>query len=108
TLPFTGYAMLQGGITIDRVAAVYGVVAVLIGVVCAVSQALSALLARSITSALLSYLAVATLTIGTLILFALVAPLVTEQRTSMADGNPYTYDVVRQDRVWWLLAPNPF
>jgi hypothetical protein len=47
--------MLQGGVTIERMAAVYGVVALLIGVVCAVSQALSALLARSITSALLSY-----------------------------------------------------
>jgi ABC-type transport system involved in multi-copper enzyme maturation permease subunit len=109
TLPSTGYAMLQGGITVGRVAAVYGVVAVLIGVVCAVSQALSALLARSITSALLSYLAVATLTVGTLILFALIAPLVTEERTGQTgDGYTYTYDVVRQDRVWWLLAPNPF
>ncbi len=109
TLPFAGYAMANGGITIGRVAAVYGVVAILIGVVCAVSQALSALLARSITSALLSYLTVAALTIGTLISFALIAPLITEPHTQRdPDGYVYTYTVMRQDRVWWLLAPNPF
>jgi ABC-2 type transport system permease protein len=109
TLPFAGYAFAQGGITVSRLVAAYAVVAVLIGVVCALSQALSALLARSITSALLSYLTVATLTVGTLILFTLVAPLITEERTTTSpDGIPYTYEIVRYDRVWWLLAPNPF
>ena len=109
TLPFAGYAVGQGGITVARVAAVYGVVALLIGVVCAVSQALSSLLARSITSALLSYLTVAALTVGTLIMFALVTPLITERRTTTSpDGIPYTYEITRPDRVWWLLAPNPF
>ena len=39
---------------LGRAAALYAVVALLIGVVCAVSQAFSAMLARSITSALLS------------------------------------------------------
>jgi ABC-2 type transport system permease protein len=109
TLPFTGYAVFKGGLTIARVAAVYAVVALLIGVVCAVSQALSALLARSITSALLSYLTVAALSVGTLISFALIGPLMTEsitQRTS--DGYTATYDQTRPDKVWWLLAPNPF
>jgi ABC-type transport system involved in multi-copper enzyme maturation permease subunit len=109
TLPFAGYAVGQGGITAVRVAAVYAVVAILIGVVCAVSQALSSLLARSITSAMLSYLTVAALGVGTLIMFTLVAPLMTEQRTTTSpDGIPYTYEVTRVDRVWWLLAPNPF
>jgi ABC-type transport system involved in multi-copper enzyme maturation permease subunit len=109
TLPFTGYAMAKGGITVGRTAAVYGVVALLIGVVCAISQALSALLARSITSALLSYLTVAALTFGTLISFGLIAPLITERVTERTpEGDSYSYDVVRQDLVWWLLAPNPF
>jgi ABC-type transport system involved in multi-copper enzyme maturation permease subunit len=109
TLPFAGYALTRGGLTVARIAAVYAVVAILIGVVCAVSQALSALLARSITSALLSYLAVAALTVGTLIAFTLIAPLITEVRTSTSpDAIPYRYEVVRYDRVWWLLAPNPF
>ncbi len=109
TLPFTGYAMANGGITAARTAAVYGVVALLIGVVCAVSQALSALLARSITSALLSYLTVAFLTVGTLIAFMLIVPLVADEKTEHTpEGYAYSYDVQRQDRVWWLLAPNPF
>ena len=109
TLPFAGYAYAQGGITVGRLVAVYAVVAVLIGVVCAVSQALSALLARSITSALLSYLTVAALTVGTFLMFILVAPLITEERSGTSpDGFPYTYEIVRYDRVWWLLAPNPF
>jgi ABC-2 type transport system permease protein len=109
TLPFAAYAVGRGGITAARVAAVYGVVAILIGVVCAVSQALSALLARSITSALLSYLVVTALTVGTLILFALIAPLITERRTVQnPDGYVSTYEVTRYDKVWWLLAPNPF
>lgn len=109
TLPFTGYAMAQGGITFTRVAAVYGVVAVLIGVVCAVSQALSSLLARSITSALLSYLTVAALTVGTLIALVLIVPLVADERIETTqDGYQYTVDVQRPDKVWWLVAPNPF
>jgi ABC-type transport system involved in multi-copper enzyme maturation permease subunit len=109
TLPFTGWAMASGGITFERVAAVYAVMALLIGSVCAVSQALSALLARSITSALLSYVVVAALTVGTLISIALVAPLIVEEHTeTSSDGFTYTYEQVRQDKVWWLLAPNPF
>jgi ABC-type transport system involved in multi-copper enzyme maturation permease subunit len=109
SLPFAGLAMAKGGITVARLAAVYGVVALLIGVVCAVSQALSALLARSITSALLSYLTVAFLCVGTLISFALIAPLVADERTVQTpEGYAYTDTRSREDRVWWLLAPNPF
>lgn len=111
TLPFTGYAMLRGGIGVGRVGAVYGVVALLIGVVCAISQALSALLARSITSALLSYLSVFALTVGTVVGFALGSALVTTPHTyedSGGGGGSYTVDVNRPDLVWWLLAPNPF
>lgn len=109
TLPFAGYAFAKGGITIERLGAVYGVMALLIGVVCAVSQALSALLARSITSALLSYLLVAFLNIGTLIAFALIVPLVSDEKTERTpEGFTYTNTIQREDKVWWLIAPNPF
>lgn len=109
SIPFAGYAMTQGGITVVRVAAVYGVVALLIGTVCAVSQALSALLARSITSALLSYVVTMTLAVGTLVAFALALPL-TEERMVITNREGYQYTVVQShpERVWWLLAPNPF
>jgi ABC-type transport system involved in multi-copper enzyme maturation permease subunit len=105
SLPFAGYAMLRGGITAERMAAVYGVVALLIGVICAVSQALSALLARSITSALLSYLTAGVLAVGTLVAFALAVPLTEDRVPSPYGGyNKQTHE----ERVWWLLAPNPF
>jgi ABC-2 type transport system permease protein len=88
---------------------VYGVVALLIGVVCAVSQALSATLARSITSALLSYLVVAFLTIGTIVAFTLIVPLVADERpVTTPEGYTYIESHSRQDKVWWLLAANPF
>jgi ABC-type transport system involved in multi-copper enzyme maturation permease subunit len=109
SIPFAGYAMSQGGITIGRVAAVYGVVALLIGTVCAVSQALSALLARSITSALLSYVVTAVLAVGTLVAFALGLAL-SEERVVVTNRDGYTYTNYEShpERVWWLLAPNPF
>jgi ABC-type transport system involved in multi-copper enzyme maturation permease subunit len=97
TLPFVGWSILRGGVGIWRAAVVLFVVALLVGVVCAVSQALSAMLARSITSALLSYVTVFALSLGTLLAFALALPL---------SGGGYYGD--REDRVWWIVAPNPF
>jgi ABC-2 type transport system permease protein len=108
TVPFAGYAMVRGGITVDRLAAVYSVVALLIGVVCAVSQALSAVLARSITSSLLSYVFTAAMTIGTLITFLLVVPLTATEETYTTEGHSFTTSVSHEEYVWWLLAPNPF
>lgn len=110
TLPFTGYAMARGGITIGRVAAVYAVVALLVGVVCAVSQMFSATVVRSISSALLSYLTVAALSVGTVIAFGLIAPLLEEFRvvTFPQSSETVTVSVTRYDKIWWLLAPNPF
>jgi ABC-type transport system involved in multi-copper enzyme maturation permease subunit len=108
TVPFVAWAFVDGGITGVRVAALYGVVALLIGVVCAVSQALSALLARSITSALLSYVVVFALTVGTLIGFALMEPIVSEQRVEHTPAGDLLSFQDRTDRIWWLLAPNPF
>jgi len=102
------------------------VMALLLGVTCAVAQGLSALLARSTTSAVLSYLTVFALTIGTLIVFGLATALTTETVTRTVrqpasdpfspPGAPptgteeftYTATQSRTDRVWWLVAPNPF
>jgi ABC-type transport system involved in multi-copper enzyme maturation permease subunit len=105
TLPFVGWAMAEGGLTIARVAGVVSVAALLMGVVCAFSQALSALLARSITSALLSYVVVFALTAGTGIAFGVLSPLVAEHRPTVGS---YDETISRPDRIWWLLAPNPF
>lgn len=131
TLPLVAWAVAEGGVPFGRLVVTMLVVALLLGVVCAVAQALSALLARSTTSAVLSYLAVFALTIGTLIVFGLAAAMSTEtvtrterQPVFAQPGRPgsvepiepynryeeYTYTTTesRTDRVWWLLAPNPF
>ena len=94
TLPFVGWAVAEGGMTPLRTFVVLLVVALLIGVVCAVSLGLSALLARSITSALLSYVAVFALTVGTVVAFGLSAGVIGGDRGT--------------SKVWWMLAPNPF
>jgi ABC-type transport system involved in multi-copper enzyme maturation permease subunit len=109
SVPFAAYALVLGGLDVVRMLAVYGVVALLIGTVVAVSQALSSLLARSITSALLSYVVTAFLAVGTLIAFAIASQLVMEEReVTNRDGYSYTVHLDRSDKVWWLLAPNPF
>ncbi|OLB79365.1 MAG: hypothetical protein AUI14_10425 [Actinobacteria bacterium 13_2_20CM_2_71_6] len=96
TLPFVGWALLEGGMTILRTIVVLLVVALLIGVMCAIAMALSALLARSITSALLSYVAMFALTVGTVVAFGLSASVVSGGRSNGTE------------RVWWMIAPNPF
>jgi ABC-2 type transport system permease protein len=63
-------------------------------VVCAISLGLSALLARTITSALLSYVVVFALAVGTVVGFGLSAGVI--------GGGQAT------GKVWWMLAPNPF
>jgi ABC-type transport system involved in multi-copper enzyme maturation permease subunit len=108
SVPFAGYAASQGGILADRMLAVYGVVALLIGTVCAFSQALSSLLARSITSALLSYVVSAALVFGTIIAFFLVTQVAAERRVIYNEWGSYETDVLHTERTWWLLAPNPF
>ncbi len=108
SIPFAGYAMSQGGITVDRMAVVYGVVALLIGTVCAVSQALSSVLARSITSALLSYVVTAGLMVGTVIAFGLAVQLTQERVRVESPYGDYVSYQSHTERVWWLLAPNPF
>ena len=108
TVPFVLYAMARGGLQFVRVAALYGVVALLIGVVCAVSQAMSAMLARSITSALLSYVTVFVLSVGTLIGFGLLVSIVQTPRSIDTGSGSYIVYDSRTDLVWPVIAPNPF
>jgi ABC-2 type transport system permease protein len=117
TLPLALWCFAEGGLSVLRVAGVYLVTALLLGVVCAFSLALSALLARSTTSGVLAYLTVFALTVGTLIAWGLVTAATQETvraTSQMCDGagtcEAYTYEttLARTDRTWWLLAPNPF
>jgi ABC-2 type transport system permease protein len=113
TLPVLGWAYVEGGLPILNAGVSLLVVALLLGVVSAISQAWSALFARSIASALVSYLTVFALTVGTLIAFGLATALTTQTKTgTFADQNgatrTYETQQARTDRTWPLLAPNPF
>lgn len=133
TLPAVVYSVALGGIPVGRVLVVTTVVALLLGVVAAVALCLSSLLARTTTSGVLSYLSVFSLTIGTLVLFGIGAAISTEDYTEqttcptrqelLEQGYPadqvdqvvgscevstYSSRRARTDRIWWLLAPNPF
>jgi ABC-type transport system involved in multi-copper enzyme maturation permease subunit len=122
TLPLALWCYAEGGLSALRVLGVYLVMALLLGVVCSVALALSALLARSTTSGVLAYLTVFALSVGTFIAFGLATVLTQEhvKATSQncefdTSGNQipgscqdYEVSVPRTDRTWWLLAPNPF
>lgn len=122
TLPLVGWCMAEGGTPVGRVLVVLVVVALLLGVAAALGLALSALLARTTTSAVLAYLTVFALTSGTLLAFGLAAAATRETVTrtySVPQIDPttgattyvedsYETQEIRPDRVWWVLAPNPF
>lgn len=113
TLPCALVPVAEGAITPGRAIVVIGVVGLLIGVVCAVSQAWSALVTRSITSVLLSYLTVFALLVGTPIVFGLATPLTRApvRTCHFSDGGPARYcgafKTSHTEYVWWLIAPNP-
>ncbi|MGH3243820.1 MAG: ABC transporter permease [Spirillospora sp.] len=107
TLPSVLWPVAEGAIGVGRAAVVLLVIALLIGVVCAVSQAWSAVLARSVTSVLMSYMTVFGLLVGTPLLFMLAVPITTEHRRVDSGYGEYTREIEHTERVWWLLAPNP-
>jgi hypothetical protein len=126
SIPMILWCMFEGGVPVSRALVSLAVTSLLLGVVCAVAQCLSALFARSTTSAVLSYLLVFAMTVGTVIAFGLATAAtqtretVTERVPVWDNGEPpvtepdrwetstYETTVAHTDRVWWLLAPNPF
>ena len=96
-----------------------------LGAVCAIGLGFSGLTARPSASAVLTYLVVAALTVGTPLATAISASLVTSPQTVVTYRVDYddssdekvvckpepeirTHDVTRTDWIWWMLAPNPF
>lgn len=108
SLPMVVWAMLAGGAPIGRVLATLAVIALLLGVICSIAQGLSAIFTRTVTSSVLSYIMIFVLTIGTLIAFAIAVALSTERSEESFMGETYESRRARPDRVWWILAPNPF
>lgn len=128
TAPLVVWCVANGGVSGWSVVVVTSVMAVLLAGISALALGLSAVLSRSTTSGVLSYLSVFGLTVGTLILFGLSSLITQETYTEQCDGpvpsvvegpaaSPvpmppsdcsYTTTRVRTDRTWVLLAPNPF
>jgi ABC-type transport system involved in multi-copper enzyme maturation permease subunit len=105
-LPIVLWSVIEGA-SLWRAFIALAVMALLFGVVCAIAQCLSSLMARSTTSAVLSYLTVFALTVGTVIIFAMT---VTLARPADAEANDSA--VVGEHSyppgAWLLVAPNPF
>ncbi|HET9655385.1 MAG TPA: ABC transporter permease subunit [Kineosporiaceae bacterium] len=124
--PFILWAYLEGGTPAGRLLTTVGLVALILLVVCAIALGWSALTARTSTSAVLTYLSVAFLGLGLPVLFALSLTMVQQNETvtvvqpreaaTGADGQSTfvcektTQEMSRAhtERVWWLLAANPF
>lgn len=138
-LPFLLVATFAGDLNPLVIVSSLVVLVVEVGVVAAIGVGLSAVVARPLFSVASTYLIVAALTIGTLLVFGLGATALRSTQVSVtrdfdtssvpAGCNPFDAsevegcptldeigcsettslnDVPRFDRVWWVLAANPF
>jgi len=132
SVPFLIVAVVIGGVSLPAVLVSIPVVAVELGVVAAIGVGLSGVIQRPLFSVVVTYLAVAALSIGTLIAFGLAMLTMRTEVTSTSIDVDYeaseydettgeitgevvcaepmtsTYEVPRADAVWWLLAANPY
>lgn len=129
SLPFLGFAVLTGGVRLGTVTVSILVLAIELGVVAAIGVGLSGVITRPLFSIVVTYLAVAGLSIGTLIVFTLAGIATSsEARTTSIDvafqtenedpaaTDPVrcsppvttTYSVPRFDYYWGVLAANPY
>jgi ABC-type transport system involved in multi-copper enzyme maturation permease subunit len=133
-LPYVVLAMLLGGLDLPGLLVLVAMVAVELGVVCALGTAVSAIAARTLFSVVVTYLLVAFLSLGTLIAFALVSPLTMttvpanqevypDQEPGFDEATGYDtpswgpvrctgplvpVDTMDTRSTYWLLAANPF
>jgi len=135
--PFLVWAWIAGGVEVGRMLLAVTVLAFVLAVVCALGLMFSTLTARTISSAVLTYLAVAALTFGTVIAFLLSIPIMSTQANvrvkvvpdswyqeqqpanpeNKAILEPTSADcvyvnreqtILHTERTWWLLVLNPF
>ncbi|MBG6224983.1 ABC-type transport system involved in multi-copper enzyme maturation permease subunit [Arthrobacter sp. CAN_A2] len=130
--PFILWALALGGVNGQEAVVSLLMLAVELGVVCAIGVGVSALANRPLFSIVSTYMLVALLAIGTLIVFGLSTLLVMEERTvtssyynypeagldSMGAPQPgaemecvtqtYRSEVPNTQYITWILAANPF
>lgn len=126
-LPFLLFGFVKGGVDVLGAIRSLLVIAVVLAVVCAIGLMFSTLTARPVGSAVLTYLLVAGLGFLTTIVFTMSAFLVSGREDVQVYGVDYstvdettaesmppceTYTASRQvvhtERIWWVLALNPF
>ncbi len=125
-VPVLLFSLVTGGVGIGRLLLALACLAIVLAAMCAIGLMFSTLTARPVTSVVLTYLTVGFLVFGTLILVAVVAPLLREPierevyttRMYDTDGTSTgeqgcvwvkeTREEVRTDKIWGLLAVNPF
>ncbi len=123
-VPFLIYSAFLGGLSAASIVISVLVLAVELGVIAAIGVGLSGILNRPLFSIVATYLAVATLSIGTLIAFALGGLVVqTPQTMTISSGLTYddngkattcgpavatTNNLPRFDYFWGFLVANPY
>lgn len=122
-VPFIVVSMVLGGVSADTALVSIIVLAFELGVVAAIGVGLSGLLARPLFSIVVTYLAVAALSIGSLIVFSLAGIATQSTITSTSryaeysdedgrqvcsDWETYTYTTPRFDPYWGVLVANPY
>ena len=123
--PFLLAFTMTGGASWTALVGHLLILAVSLGAVCAIGLGLSAATARPSASAVLTYLVVTALVIGTPIMMTLSTTAVHGKQRSIVystdydestnnkqvcekDPDIYTSDIVHWERIWWMLVPNPF
>ncbi|WP_167145400.1 ABC transporter permease [Actinomyces sp. ZJ308] len=123
--PFLIILTVAGGSHWQALVAHLVILVFTLGAVCAIGLGFSSLTARPSASAALTYIVVAALTVGTPLATAIASSVVTGTQTEVVYDVNYsdstddkvvcqpepetsTHDVTRTDRIWWMLAPNPF
>ena len=124
-LPFLVVLTLAGGASWTALLGHMLILVVSLGAVCAIGLGFSAATARTSASAVLTYLAVAALVIGTPLATAISATAVQGEQTQIIyttdydastndrrvckpEPRTYTEDIVHSEWIWWMLVPNPF
>lgn len=123
SVPFLALALAFGGTPFWSLLRVVLLVALLLAGVCGIGIGYSAMTARTAGSTVLTFLTVATLTIFSLIFYAVTFPSITTTEQVRVYGVPTDWDgtgtvdcvwtteerdVMHTERTWWLLGINPF
>ncbi|MDR7383659.1 ABC transporter permease [Promicromonospora iranensis] len=125
SIPFLVWALVGGGVHWLALLTTVLMLALVLGVVCAIGLGFSALVSKTSGSAVLTYLTIGAVTVALPILFGLLVPVTsTTEKVEVWDVETgYTWEettapecewrthelpVWHSERTWWLLAPNPF